>query len=162
MFEYITITTVLVETTMNPSENGTTDNTSNQQEARSRNDTQSNEVFSVERTVRALLGVEAASFFSAALVHAGILIQGYDHQEAMIAESVIGTVLLVGLAMTWVRSRSMFSIAAGVQVFALLGTFIGIWTIIVGIGPRTIPDIIYHVVIVFVLAFGLLLTWRSR
>lgn len=116
----------------------------------------------VKRTVQALLGIEATSFFLAAMVHAGFLIQGYEHQEAMIAESVIGTVLLVGLAMTWIRSRSSFLIAAGVQAFALLGTFVGIWTIIVGIGPRTLPDIVYHAVIAFVLMTGLVLAWRSR
>ncbi|RBI60525.1 hypothetical protein DMJ13_19270 [halophilic archaeon] len=116
----------------------------------------------MKRTVRAFLGVEAASFFLAATVHAGFLIRGYDHREAIIAESVIGTVLLVGLAMTWLRPRSSFSIAAGVQAFALLGTFVGILTIIVGIGPRTIQDIVYHAVIVLVLMTGLVLAWRSR
>ncbi|WP_254533329.1 hypothetical protein [Natrinema gelatinilyticum] len=117
---------------------------------------------SVKRIVRALLGVEATSFFLAAMVHAGVLINGYEHREAMIAESVIGTVLLVGLAMTWIRSRSSFSIAAGVQAFALLGTFVGIWTIIIGIGPRTLPDIVYHAVIVPVLMTALVMAWRSR
>lgn len=116
----------------------------------------------VKRTVRTFLGVEATSFFLAAMVHAGFLIQGYEHREAMIAESVIGTVLLVGLAMTWIRSRSLSSITAGVQAFALVGTFVGIWTIVVGIGPRTLPDIVYHAVIVLVLITGLVVVWRSR
>ena len=88
--------------------------------------------------------------------------QGYEHREAMIAESVIGTVLLVGLAMTWVRSRSSSSITTGVQAFALVGTFVGIWTIVVGIGPRMLPDIVYHAVIVLVLITGLVVVWRSR
>lgn len=114
------------------------------------------------RTIRTLLGVEAASFLLAATVHAGGLISGYEHQEAMIAESVIGAVLLGGLVMTWVRPRSMSSVAAGVQAFALLGTLVGIWTIIVGIGPRTIPDIVYHVAIVLVLIIGIWVAWRAR
>lgn len=96
------------------------------------------------------------------MVHAGFLIQGYEHREAVIAESVIGTVLFVGLAMTRIRSRSAFSIAAGVQAFALVGTFVGIWTIVAGIGPRTLPDIVYHTVIVLVLMTGLVVAWRSR
>lgn len=112
--------------------------------------------------MHALLGVEGVSFLLAAVIHAGVLIQGYEHREAMIAESVLGSVLLVGLAMTWVRPRSLFAIAAGVQSFALLGTLVGIWTIIVGVGPRTLLDIVYHVAIVVVLAAGLRLAWRIR
>ncbi|HET7324220.1 MAG TPA: hypothetical protein VFJ06_07805 [Halococcus sp.] len=116
----------------------------------------------LKRMMRALLGVEGASFLLAAMIHAGILIQGYEHQEAMIAEAVIGTVLLIGLAITWVRPRSMFSITAGVQAFALLGTLVGAWTIIIGIGPRTVPDIAYHVVIIVMLVVGLGVAWRAR
>lgn len=117
---------------------------------------------SLKRTMRALLGVEGVSFLLAAMIHAGILIHGYEHQEAMIAEGVIGAVLLVGLTMTWVRPRSMFSIAAVVQAFALLVTLVGAWTIIVGVGPRTAPDIIYHVIILVVLVVGLGVAWRAR
>lgn len=80
----------------------------------------------------------------------------------MIAESMIGAVLLVGVVMTWIRPRSTDAMAAGVQAFALLGTFVGIWTIIVGVGPRTVPDIVYRAVIVLVLTSGLVLAWRSR
>ncbi len=116
----------------------------------------------LKRTMRAVLGMEGISFLLAAMIHAGILIQGYAHREAMIAEGVIGMVLLIGLAITWVRPRSMFSIAAGVQAFALLGTLVGGWTIVVGVGPRTVPDIVYHVVIVVILVVGLGVAWRAR
>lgn len=116
----------------------------------------------VKRTIRALLGIEAASFLLAATIHAGVLVGGYEHYEAMVAESVIGTVLLVGLAMTWARPRWMFSVAAGVQMFALLGTLVGLWTMFVGVGPRTVPDVVYHVAIVIVLVGGIRTAWRAR
>ncbi|KZN22988.1 hypothetical protein A4G99_15785 [Haladaptatus sp. R4] len=109
----------------------------------------------MRRLMRVLLGVEAVSFFLAATIHAGMLISGYEHHEAMIAESIIGMVLLSGLIRTWLRSRSMFTTAIIVQAFALLGTLVGIFTIVIGIGPRTVPDIAYHVSIVVVLAVGL-------
>ncbi|WP_247002412.1 hypothetical protein [Halosolutus gelatinilyticus] len=112
--------------------------------------------------MRVLLGVEAASFLLAAAIHAGVLVGGYEHSEAMIAESVIGTVLLVGLTTTWLRPRSMFTAAAGVQTFALLGTLVGLWTMVVGVGPRTVPDAVYHVIIVIVLAAGIRTAWRNR
>jgi hypothetical protein len=42
-----------------------------------------------------------------------------------------------------------------VQLVALLGTMVGIFTIIVGVGPRTVPDVIYHISIAVVLAMGI-------
>lgn len=162
MFEKTAIAPFLVLATMEPSRPGTAENTSNQEGARPHDQARWAGEPPMKRTVRTLLGVEAASFLLAAMVHAGGLIHGFEHHEAMIAESAIGTVLLVGLAMTWARPRSTFSVAAGVQVFALLGTLVGIWTIIVGIGPRTAPDIVYHVVIVFMLVVGIWLAWQAR
>ncbi len=44
---------------------------------------------------------------------------------------------------------------------ALLGTLVGIFTIAVGVGPRTVPDIAYHILIVGVLVWGLIVTQRS-
>jgi hypothetical protein len=48
------------------------------------------------------------------------------------------------------------------QSFALLGTLIGVFTIIIGIGPRTITDIVYHVAIAAVLVWGLALPTMPR
>lgn len=112
--------------------------------------------------MRAWVGAEAVSFLLAAAVHSGGLVRGYEHQEAMIAEGVIGAVLVVGLAMTRVRPRSLFSIAAGVQAFALLGTLVGVWTMVVGVGPRTAPDVAYHAAVVVALVAGTGLAWRHR
>lgn len=53
-------------------------------------------------------------------------------------------------------------IGIGVQAFALLGTLVGIFTIIIGIGPRTTPDIAYHVIIVMVLVSGLIVAFRAQ
>lgn len=52
------------------------------------------------RTIRLFLLFEAAIFVAAALVHFGILTDGYEHQAAGVAESVIAFVLLTGLALT--------------------------------------------------------------
>lgn len=106
--------------------------------------------------------MEAASFLLAAMIHAGVLVRGYEHYEAMLAEAVIGTVLLLGLVIIWVRPQATFTVALGVQAFALLGTLVGIWTVIVGIGPRTIPDIVYHTVVALVLVTGTGMAWRRR
>jgi hypothetical protein len=112
--------------------------------------------------IRLFLVFEAASFALASLIHSGRLIQGYQHHEARIAESVIAAVLLAGLVWTWIRPASVGKVGLWVQGFALLGTLVGVFTIIVGIGPRTPPDIAYHIAILLVLTWGLGVVARAR
>jgi len=112
------------------------------------------------RTIRAFLLVEAASFAAAALVHFGVLTRGYEHQQAGTAESVIAIVLLFGLALSL---AGMWTRAAGLaaQAFAFVGTLVGIFTIAIGVGPRTGPDIAYHAAIAAVLVVGLIIAARA-
>jgi hypothetical protein len=114
------------------------------------------------RAIRLFVFIEGAAFIAAALTHFGLLMDGYEHQKAGTAESVIGIVLLVGLALTWIRPGSTRAVGLAVQAFALLGTLVGIFTIAIGVGPRTVPDITFHIGIVLVLAWGLIITARAR
>jgi hypothetical protein len=112
------------------------------------------------QATRLFLLFEAAAFMVAALIHAGILIQGYEHAQAHVAESIIAAVLFGGLLLTlfipaWTRRAALI-----VQGFALIGTLIGLFTIIVGVGPRTVPDVVYHVAIAAVLIWGLVTARR--
>jgi hypothetical protein len=106
-------------------------------------------------SLRALLLAEATAFITASLIHGGYLVAGYQHRAARIAESVIGIVLVAGAALAWVRPRLTRGAALLAQGFALLGTLVGVFTIIMGVGPRTVPDIVYHIAIVILLAWGL-------
>jgi hypothetical protein len=112
------------------------------------------------QVIRTFLLAEAATFVVAALIHSGWLMSGYEHHEARVAESIIAAVLLAGAALAWLRP--MWTRAAGLvaQGFALFLTLVGIVTIAVGIGPRTPLDIVYHVVIVAVLVWGLIVARR--
>lgn len=87
---------------------------------------------------------------------------GYQHQKAGTAESVIALVLFVGLAVSWRRPTSTRRAGLAAQAFALLGTLVGIFTIAIGVGPRTAPDIAYHIGIVVVLVTGLVVVMRAR
>jgi hypothetical protein len=115
----------------------------------------------VRQRIRAFLLIEATAFAAAALVHSGVLVQGYEHRQARIAESVIAVVLLGGLVVSWARPAWTREAGLAVQAFALLGTLVGLFTIAVGVGPRTAPDIAYHVGIVAVLIWGLLVAVRA-
>jgi hypothetical protein len=115
----------------------------------------------VTRTIRLFMLFEAATFVVAALIHSGALIAGHEHQEARTAEGVIAIVLFVGAALTWIRPAWARRAGLVAQGFALLGTLVGIFTIVVGVGPRTVPDIVYHLGIVVVLVWGLTATAQS-
>ena len=97
--------------------------------------------------------LEGLSFLVAAVVHSGAL---FDHRDpgAAIAETVIGTVLLAGFALTRIRPLQTRTFGLAAQGVALLGTLIGTYlTAIVGLG--TPLDVAYHVTILYVLVAGL-------
>ena len=61
---------------------------------------------SMRGTIRSFLLFEAATFLVAFLIHSGVLIAGYEHQKARIAEGVIALVLLTAAISTWIRPAS--------------------------------------------------------
>jgi hypothetical protein len=97
-----------------------------------------------------LLLLEAATFVAAASIHFGALLDGYAHRKAGTAETVIAVVLVAGAALG--RRRSA---AVAAQAFAVFGVCVGLFTIAVGVGPRTVLDIAYHLAILAVLIAGL-------
>ena len=112
--------------------------------------------------IRVFVLVEAASFVAASLVHAGKWIAGHEHRPARIAEGGIGAVLIAGLIVSLINPAWTGRVGMIVQGFALLGTLVGLFTIIVGVGPRTTLDLVYHPVILAILVWGFLLTLRAR
>ena len=114
------------------------------------------------KTLRRFMLIEAATFIVAGAIHAGRLIGGYEHREARIAETVIGMVLFAGATLTWINPASARAAGLVAQGFALVGTLIGIFTIVIGIGPRSALDMLYHVAIVGILVWGLVVAWRAR
>ena len=104
---------------------------------------------------------EAIVFTVAALIHAGLLIEGYEEPEARTAESVLATVLLLGFLVAW--RRSTWAKTAGIltQGFALIGTSIGHFAIMVGLGPQSILDVAYHLAIIAVLIWGLVVSIKT-
>jgi hypothetical protein len=116
----------------------------------------------MKQVIRLFVLLEGIAFIAASLTHFGILADGYRHRQAGTAESVIGIVLLAGWASTLILPSWTRRIGLGVQAFALLGTLVGIFTIAVGVGPRTLPDLVYHACIVIVLLSGLTVAVRAQ
>jgi hypothetical protein len=114
----------------------------------------------MQRVVRSFLAVQAAVFAIAALLHAGMLAGGYEHERARTAETVIAAVLLAGLVATFVAPAVARRAALAAQGFALFGTAVGLVTIAIGIGPRTMVDFALHATMIALLATGLVVTAR--
>jgi hypothetical protein len=115
----------------------------------------------MRRTIRLFLLFEGASFLAAGLIHRGVFITGYAHRQASIAETSIAVVLLATFALTWIwpaRTRLAGLVA---QALALFGTLVGVFTIAIGVGPRTGPDIAFHLTILAVLTWGLVVAARA-
>jgi hypothetical protein len=94
-------------------------------------------------------------------MHFGVLVGGYTHLKAGIAESGIGTVLLAGLVFATLWPATAYAAAIAAQCFALLGTAVGLFTIAIGIGPRTTLDLVFHVGIGIVLVSSLVATIKA-
>jgi hypothetical protein len=112
------------------------------------------------RTVRVLIVVAAASLIIASLIHLEVLMEGYRDLGAGIAEGVIGGVMLVGLAFTWLPGRRGRWAGVATLGFGLLGTLVGLFTVII-LGPRTLPDLVYHVALTAWLIVGVTVAWRG-
>jgi len=105
--------------------------------------------------IRLFLILETILFLAASSLHFGLLAKGYEHSKARVAELVIGLVLLAGLVFTFFLPANQIQIGRMVQGFALFGTTIGIFTILVGVGTRSATDYILHICMVTLLVWGL-------
>jgi hypothetical protein len=113
------------------------------------------------RTIPRFLLGEAAAFAVAALVHAGVIPVGYEHQGAAVPEGTIGAVLLAGFALMWALPGWTRAIGIAAQGFALMGSLIGLYVGMIGVGPHTAPDFVFHAGIVLTLLWGLVVATRE-
>ena len=104
--------------------------------------------------VRGFLLVQIAVFLVLVTIHFGLLIGGYGHPPAGATESVIVAVLLLGLLLTWTPPPWSRRAATAAQSFGTLGVLVGLLTIALGIGPRTILDLSLNVVLLLTLITG--------
>jgi len=112
--------------------------------------------------VQGFLAFQAVAFALASLIHGGHVISGYSHRNAHIAEAVIAIVLFAGLAVTVAAPNHTRRAGLLTQGVALLGTLVGLVTIAVGVGPRTVVDVSYHAIMVLVLVAGLYYARRAN
>jgi hypothetical protein len=112
-------------------------------------------------TVRGFLLVQIAMFLVLVTIHFGLLIGGYRHPAAGTTESVIAVILVFGLLLTWTPPPWSQRAATAAQSFGTLGVLVGLFTFVLGIGPRTILDLSLNVILLLTLIAGLALTKRG-
>jgi hypothetical protein len=118
--------------------------------------------FRTMAATRILILIAAAIFAMAALLHFGMLLDGYAHERARIPETVIAIVLLLGLMLSWRRPPWSRRAAIAAQGFAILGILVGLTMIVIGIGPRTRLDLAIHAAMLTVLIIGLVNALRAQ
>jgi hypothetical protein len=112
--------------------------------------------------LKAIIAFEILLFGAASLVHAGILATEYEHRQAATAEGVIAAVLLLGLILSTIPSLPERGLLLGAQIFALLGTLVGAFTIAIGVGPQTVGDLVFHALLLILLVTGLVLALKAK
>ena len=112
-------------------------------------------------TVRGFLLLQIAILLSMVSIHFGLLTGGYRHRSAGRAELFIAAVLVAGLLLTrtpWPWSRRA---ATAAQSFGIVGILVGLLTIALGIGPRTMLDLTLNAALLLTLIAGLAITARK-
>lgn len=109
--------------------------------------------------LRWIMAATATSLLIAAALHAGLVIPGPVDQAAMY-ESGIAVILIVGIGLTFVGPGWARWGALTTQTVALAGACIGTFLALRGLGPNTVPDIVYHFALLAILLTGLVVAWR--
>jgi hypothetical protein len=91
--------------------------------------------------VRGFLLLQIVILLSMVSIHFDLLIGGYRHRNAGTAESVISAALVAGLLLTWTPPPWSRRAATAAQSFGILGVLVGLFTIALGIEPRTTLDL---------------------
>jgi hypothetical protein len=111
--------------------------------------------------VRGFLLLQIAIFLALVSIHFGLLIGGYRHRNAGTTESVIAAVLVAGLLLTWTPPPWNRRAAIAAQSFGILGVLAGLFTIALGIGPRTTLDLVLNAALLLTLIAGLAIAMRK-
>jgi len=111
--------------------------------------------------VRGFLILQIGIFLSMVSIHFGLLIGGYSHRSAGTVELVIAAFLVAGLLLTWIPPLWSRRAATGAQSVGVVGVSVGLFTIALGIGRRTMLDLTLNAALLLTLIAGLATTLRK-
>jgi len=108
--------------------------------------------------LRVILFVEAASLVVASTLHSGIL-TNEPSDQAFVFEGSIAVILAIGLGVTFAGAGPARLGGLVTQAIAFAGASIGFVLALRGAAPNTIADVVYHVVLLGLIAVGLRVAW---
>ncbi|MGH2451889.1 MAG: hypothetical protein ACRDGE_11605 [Candidatus Limnocylindria bacterium] len=111
--------------------------------------------------IRLFLVVEAIAFGIVSLIHAQVLAFGAPEPAAATAEGIIAVALVATLALTWLWPAGTRGLAIAVHVFAIAFTLLGMY-LNIRFGSGNPWDVPFHVGILLVMAWGLVVALRGR
>jgi hypothetical protein len=111
--------------------------------------------------IRCFLLLQIAILLSMVSIHFGLLMGSYRHWSAGTTELVIAAVLVAGLLLTWTPPHWSRRSATAAQSFGILGVLVGLFTIALGIGSRTMLDLTLNAALLLTLIVGLAITLRK-
>lgn len=112
------------------------------------------------RVLRSIMAVAALSLLVAAALHAGLVTPG-PFEDAAMYETGVAIVLIVGLGLTFIGPAWARWGGLAATVLALAGASIGLYMALRGLGPNTLPDMVYHVALIGLLLAGIAVAWRG-
>jgi hypothetical protein len=123
----------------------------------------------VDRRIGILMATEAVTFAVAAFLHLDghiplgfTVVTGESVPRAAIPEAILGSVLAIGSLAALAMPARAWPLALGTTGFATFGTVVGLAAVVSGVGPRTVPDLVYHASILTVLLVSLAILLRQR
>src|ERR1700694_3358071 len=111
--------------------------------------------------IRSWLLLQIAMLLSMVSMHFDLLLGRSPPAPAGTAELLLAAVLVAGLLLTWTPRPWSRRSATAVQSFGILGVLVGLSTIAIGIGPRTMLDLTLNAALLLTLIVGLAITLRK-
>ena len=114
--------------------------------------------FVTQRQFALVMSAEALTFLIASLLHVTV----EWAPGAAGPEAIIGAVVAAGAVSMFAGVRSARVIALSTSGFAIAGTVLGLSIVLSGSGPRSVADVVYHVLILLALITSTVLLARAR
>jgi hypothetical protein len=119
--------------------------------------------------MKTLLGlimiVNAAFFLFGAIQHLGVAIGGF-HEPRIIPAAIVETIcaigLLLGASAVLAQWKDLWRVALIANLVALGGVLLGMAALVLGAGPRTASNDLYHRIMLVLIGIGVVILFSAR
>jgi hypothetical protein len=105
--------------------------------------------------------VEVLLFAFVALAHGGVILPGHENPRAAAMETIAAVVLGAGVIMSFASPSQTRMVALISQALALVGVIAGFVMMALGLGPRTLANLVVLVIMLITVTLGLIVAKRG-